>query len=57
MDSLVRDLRFAVRGLLRTPGFTAAAILALLGLVALAASALPALRAARIDPMAALRSE
>jgi predicted permease len=29
MDSLVRDLRFAIRGLLRTPGFTAAAVLAL----------------------------
>src|SRR4051812_16793662 len=29
MDTLLRDLRFAVRGLLRTPGFTAAAILAL----------------------------
>ena len=29
MDGLVRDLRFAVRGLLRTPGFTAAAVLAL----------------------------
>src|SRR3954469_491742 len=29
MDTLLRDLRFAVRGLLRTPGFTAAAVLAL----------------------------
>jgi len=29
MDALWRDLRFAIRGLLRTPGFTAAAILAL----------------------------
>src|SRR3954471_14040356 len=29
MDGLLRDLRFAVRGLLRTPGFTAAAVLAL----------------------------
>src|SRR5256885_869275 len=29
MDTLVRDLRFAVRGLLRTPGFTIAAVLAL----------------------------
>src|SRR5947199_4877969 len=29
MDGLLRDLRFAVRGLLRTPGFTIAAILAL----------------------------
>ena len=29
MDSLLRDLRFAVRGLLRTPGFTCAAVLAL----------------------------
>jgi putative ABC transport system permease protein len=29
MDELIRDLRFALRGLLRTPGFTAAAVLAL----------------------------
>src|SRR5919201_6324704 len=29
MDTLLRDLRFALRGLLRTPGFTAAAVAAL----------------------------
>jgi putative ABC transport system permease protein len=29
MDTLLRDLRFAFRGLLRTPGFTAAAVVAL----------------------------
>src|SRR2546427_2773514 len=29
MDALLGDLRFAVRGLLRTPGFTAAAVIAL----------------------------
>ena len=29
MDTLLRDLRFAVRGLLRTPGFTVAAVAAL----------------------------
>jgi putative ABC transport system permease protein len=29
METVLRDLRFAVRGLLRTPGFTAAAVLAL----------------------------
>src|SRR5947209_7288065 len=29
MDGLLRDLRFGLRGLLRTPGFTAAAVLAL----------------------------
>src|SRR5438874_5380061 len=29
MDTLIRDLRFAIRGLLRTPGFTIAAVLAL----------------------------
>ena len=29
MDTLLRDLRFAIRGLVRTPGFTVAAVLAL----------------------------
>src|SRR3954466_7217358 len=29
MDTILRDLRFAARGLLRTPGFTAASVLAL----------------------------
>src|SRR3954467_3843468 len=29
MSDLIRDIRFALRGLLRTPGFTAAAVLAL----------------------------
>jgi len=39
MDELIRDLRFALRGLWRAPGFTAAVVLALaLGLGARALS-------------------
>ncbi len=41
----------------RYDALTFIAVVALLSVVALAASAIPALRAARVDPMLALRSE
>jgi ABC-type antimicrobial peptide transport system permease subunit len=52
LDTIWRDLAHAVRSLGRTPGFTATA-----ALVALIAAAFPAVRAARVNPIGALRSE
>jgi ABC-type lipoprotein release transport system permease subunit len=54
MSSLLQDLRYAART--RDPMTFAVAVVALGG-VALAACYIPARRAAKADPMVALRSE
>ena len=55
--ALTRLLRALLFGVSPTDPWTIAAVAILLGMVALAATALPARRAARVDPLPALRSE